>query len=307
MQEIEITEIPPLKPAEQTLLDMHSMLNVLNILWSELTLIGLALANDASYLKQGQALITRLVGALREPGATVASAHEVEEHIGILTAEIDQSLAVYPGAAARPEIARSLASLQGVYAVLRVRARELLARAGNPELWIDVPAEELHRDFWELLDAIAAGSHGRYRIVANAAQQGPTDYYIDLRFESADGDRLVLPLVFKDVMRDLIANARKYTPPGGRITAALYAEPERLRFVVIDNGRGIPAHELASVVDYGRRGSNVTDVRTMGGGFGLTKAFFVTKQFGGRFWIASQLGVGTRVRIEIPTGRQAAT
>ena len=40
--------------------------------------------------------------------------------------------------------------------------------------------------------------------------------------------------------------------------------------------------------------------RTMGGGFGLTKAFLVTKQFGGRFWIASEVGVGTRIRIQIP-------
>jgi signal transduction histidine kinase len=38
----------------------------------------------------------------------------------------------------------------------------------------------------------------------------------------------------------------------------------------------------------------------MGGGFGLTKAFFVTKQFGGRFWIASRLGYGTQVRLWIP-------
>lgn len=38
----------------------------------------------------------------------------------------------------------------------------------------------------------------------------------------------------------------------------------------------------------------------MGGGFGLTKAFLVTKQFGGRFWIRSEIGAGTRIRIEIP-------
>ena len=38
----------------------------------------------------------------------------------------------------------------------------------------------------------------------------------------------------------------------------------------------------------------------MGGGFGLTKAFLVTKQLGGRFWIASDVGVGTRIRIRVP-------
>lgn len=38
----------------------------------------------------------------------------------------------------------------------------------------------------------------------------------------------------------------------------------------------------------------------MGGGFGLTKAFYITKQFGGRFFIASECGVGTRIRILLP-------
>jgi signal transduction histidine kinase len=38
----------------------------------------------------------------------------------------------------------------------------------------------------------------------------------------------------------------------------------------------------------------------MGGGFGLTKAFLVTKQFGGRMWIKSELGVGTRITLKLP-------
>jgi signal transduction histidine kinase len=106
-------------------------------------------------------------------------------------------------------------------------------------------------------------------------------------------------------MRDLIANARKYTAPGGHITAALYEDAEALRFLVEDTGRGIPEGELEKVVQFGQRASNVGEVRTMGGGFGLTKAFLVTKQFGGRFWLASQLGVGTRVRIQIPRPSEA--
>ena len=114
-------------------------------------------------------------------------------------------------------------------------------------------------------------------------------------------DRLVsLPLVFKDVMRDLLANARKYTAPGGTISVGLHETADVLKFTIQDTGRGIPPGELQTVVHYRKRGSNVADVRTMGGGFGLTKAFLVTKQFGGRFWIRSELGVGTRIRIEIP-------
>lgn len=300
MQEIEITEIPPLKPAEQTLLDMHSVLNVFNVLWSELTLIGLALENDGGLLKNGLTLIRSLVGALRDPQASLESARQIDAHIQTFNTEIAAQLTRHPEARRCAEITKSLGSLESVFAVLRVRARELLARAGNPELWVEVTTGGLQRDFEAVFAAIEKNSHGRYGIVYNAALQGRSDYYIDLKFESATGDRLWLPLVFKDVMRDLIANARKYTAPGGLITAALHADAEKLHFIVRDSGRGIPLTELASVVNYGQRGSNVTDVRTMGGGFGLTKAFFVTKQFGGRFWIASELGHGTRVRIELP-------
>ena len=38
---------------------------------------------------------------------------------------------------------------------------------------------------------------------------------------------------------------------------------------------------------------------------GLTKALFVTKQFGGRFWIKSEVGAGTRIRLVIPRPKAA--
>ena len=163
-----------------------------------------------------------------------------------------------------------------------------------------MPIEELRTDFQRVFAAIEKNSRGRFRIIYNLGQQELSDYYIDLAIESTNGRTVSLPLVFKDVMRDLLANARKYTQPGGTISAGLYETAATLKFTIQDTGRGIPADELQTVMHYGRRGSNVGEVRTMGGGFGLTKAFLVTKQFGGHFWIRSELGVGTRIRIEIP-------
>jgi signal transduction histidine kinase len=165
---------------------------------------------------------------------------------------------------------------------------------------VPVASERLHADFRTFFAAVEKNGKGRYRIVYNAARKGPQDYYIDIRFEASDGGPLLMPPVFQDSMRDLVANARKYTAPGGSITAALYEDDRALRFVVSDTGRGIPEAELETVVQFGKRASNVGNVRTMGGGFGLTKAFMVTKRFGGRFWIASELGRGTRIRIVIP-------
>jgi len=58
--------------------------------------------------------------------------------------------------------------------------------------------------------------------------------------------------------------------------------------------------ELQKVVEFGYRSSNALGKRTHGGGFGLSKALWVAKNFGGRMWIRSCVGVGTRVTIFIP-------
>ncbi|MFP4244276.1 MAG: sensor histidine kinase, partial [Ectothiorhodospira sp.] len=113
------------------------------------------------------------------------------------------------------------------------------------------------------------------------------------------------PAVFQDVIRDLLANARKYTPPGGRILAGLKDTGSELRFVVEDSGMGIPEHQIQQVVDFGFRADNVRDRRTQGGGFGLTKAYWVTRRCGGRMWIDSALGLGTRIRIQLPRSKAA--
>lgn len=300
MKEIEITEIPPLAPNELSLLAMHSVLNVLNVLRGELTLIGLSLANDDALLRRSLAASDALIAGLRDPVASLESAREIEQFVAAILSEIEEALARQPARAGDPEIAESRANLVSVFAILRVRARELLSRAHAPDEWAEFSVEQLEEGFHDVFSALEKNSHGRFHIIYNAALQQPKDYYVDFKLESVAGDRLRMPAVFQDVMRDLIANARKYTAPGGHITAALHAGEKELRFVVEDTGRGIPSNEIATVVHFGRRASNVSGVRTMGGGFGLTKAFLVTKQFGGRFWIASMVGVGTRVRIELP-------
>jgi len=300
MHEIEITEIPPLKPNELSLVAMHSLLNIFSVLRGELALIGLTLQHDDALLGRGLALCDELIANLRDPVASLAAARQVDAHAAAIFAEIDAVLAAHPDMRDHPEIIESLANLESVFAILRVRARELLARAQHPDRWEEFSAAELQRDFVNVFAALEKNSHGRFRIIYNAALQGPRDYYFDFKIESSAGVRLWMPAVFQDVLRDLVANARKYTAPGGHVTAALYEDAAVLRLVVEDTGRGIPEHELATVVHFGQRASNVGDVRTMGGGFGLTKAFLATKQFGGRFWLASEVGVGTRVRIHVP-------
>jgi signal transduction histidine kinase len=303
--EVEITSIPPLSPGEASLVDMHSVLNVLNVLYGELYVLGDTLGAEAelaSALERCE-IIRR---DLTDPAMALRHAATIGDHAQAILATIETSLRAKPDKAADPAVQESVANIQSVFKVLGVRARELLARARAPGEWVEVPIDELRDDFRQVFAAIEKNSHGRYRIIYNLAQQEPSDYYVDFMIESDNGRSVALPLLFKDVMRDLMANARKYTPLGGTICAGLYETTDKLKFSVQDTGCGIPPAEIETVVHYGKRGSNVTHVRTMGGGFGLTKAFLVAKQFGGRFWIKSEIGVGTRIRIEIPRPKPAA-
>ncbi len=302
--ELEITSIPPLSPGEASLVDLHSLLNVLNVLYGELYVLGDTLDANA-VLAPALDRCDTIRDDLISPAAALRHAEAITEHARSIRTAIDAARRARPDAANSPEVLEAVGNIESVFAVLEVRARELLARAQAPTEWVQMGIEELRTDFQQVFAAIERNSHGRYRIIYNLAQQEPADYYVDFTLESDNGRYIALPLLFKDVMRDLMANARKYTPLGGTISAGLYETADRLKFTVQDTGCGIPPDELATVVHYGRRGSNVGHVRTMGGGFGLTKAFLVTKQFGGRFWIRSALGVGTRIRIEIPRPRPA--
>jgi len=126
------------------------------------------------------------------------------------------------------------------------------------------------------------------------------DYLVQFEVDSDENGLIRMPLLFKDVIRDLVANARKYTDPGGQIDIGVYYREKILRFVVQDNGIGIPENELSKVFEYGYRASNVQNRRTMGGGYGLTKAIYVTRRFNGEFWIDSKEGKGTRICIKVP-------
>ncbi|MGM0739910.1 MAG: sensor histidine kinase, partial [Bacteroidota bacterium] len=114
------------------------------------------------------------------------------------------------------------------------------------------------------------------------------------------GNTLTMPLLFKDVIRDLVSNARKYTPAGGTIHMRIRQNNGLLHVSIADNGIGIPEEELPRVFDYGYRASNAGGIRTMGGGFGLTKALHVVRLFNGDIRIESTPGKGTTITAELP-------
>lgn len=103
------------------------------------------------------------------------------------------------------------------------------------------------------------------------------------------------------VLINLISNAIKFTPSQGVITVEASREDnQEVRVCVQDTGIGIPPEELSKVFDkfYQIRSSAKTDVR--GTGIGLTISKEIVELHGGRIWIESKVGEGTKFIFTLP-------
>lgn len=301
--QVEIKKDLQLSSEDSVLLDMHSFYNVINIISGELQVLEF-MAGDEETLRECVDLAFRIKDSLSNASSALEHAKNLDNHIQFIRDKIEELMQNHPHLKNDPEAQESVSNIESVFSILQVRVKEILARLEDPGKWEEHELENLLQNFMDVFAAIEKNSKGRYRFVYNLAAQEARDYYIHLKFESVDGAVINMPPVFQDVMRDLIANARKYTEPGGKVLAGLWDDGERLRFAVEDTGKGIPENEIENVVDFGFRGSNVGNKKTMGGGFGMTKAYWATQQFGGRMWVDSAEGQGTRVDIHLPRPEQ---
>jgi signal transduction histidine kinase len=102
----------------------------------------------------------------------------------------------------------------------------------------------------------------------------------------------------RQVLANLLDNAIKYTPPGGRITLTAYQEPTGVAIVVEDTGRGMTPDELAHIWDRLYRGDTSRSQRGLGLGLSLVKAIVQAHQ--GAVTVASTLGKGSRFTLQFP-------
>lgn len=108
------------------------------------------------------------------------------------------------------------------------------------------------------------------------------------------GDRLRLG----QVLDNLLTNALKFTPPGGRVAVTLERSDDEARLTVADTGMGISPDELPRVFERffrGRRASGVS-----GSGVGLAVACELTMAHGGTLAALSTEGAGTTFTVRLP-------
>ncbi len=297
---IEITVPLELTDQQQASLAMHSFYNVLNVIVLELQFLEKIL-NRPDALITSRQLCRDIKESFYDRDRALATVRDLERQKSIILDDVTTALA---GANLSPErqamLDESMENIHGILDVVDVRVRELLARQEVAGAWTDVAVEEIVRELERVFDTIARRSRGNYGIVYDESAQGAQDYLMRFDIRGNAEGVIRIPLVLTDVLRDLTANARKYTEPGGRIDARLEDAGKTIRLVVTDTGRGIPPEEVEDVVRYGVRATNAKPSETRGGGFGLTKAYYLVRQHGGRMWIDSELGFGTTVTLEVP-------
>ncbi|MDI3328349.1 MAG: ATP-binding protein [Alicyclobacillaceae bacterium] len=102
------------------------------------------------------------------------------------------------------------------------------------------------------------------------------------------------------VMTNLLANALKFTPRGGRVTVGVAVQDGRATITVRDSGQGIPEEDIPKVFERFYRVDKSRSRRGGGAGIGLTIVKRLVEAHGGTVEIESSPGKGTAVFVHVP-------
>ncbi len=115
-----------------------------------------------------------------------------------------------------------------------------------------------------------------------------------------------VPLVLADreriaeVLLNLLDNAAKYAPKGGRIRVRGQVTDQDVIVSVSDSGQGIPLREQQRIFERFQRIDNSVARRTQGAGLGLYICKAILDAHGGRIWVSSELGGGSTFSFSLP-------
>jgi two-component system sensor histidine kinase VicK len=104
----------------------------------------------------------------------------------------------------------------------------------------------------------------------------------------ADRDKL------RQVLDQLVSNAVKYSPDGETVTVSVVRRADAVEIAVADHGNGIPAAERDRIFSRFYTGGT-----GQGTGLGLFIARGLVREMGGRMWVESEEGEGSRFAFEL--------
>lgn len=109
-----------------------------------------------------------------------------------------------------------------------------------------------------------------------------------------------VPELFRQIIRNLLENANKYTPADGKIHIFLEASPQCITIRIADNGIGIAPEHLPRIFDRFYRVDKARARSTGGNGIGLSLVRYLTELFHGSIQVESTIGQGTTFSLQFP-------
>lgn len=137
-----------------------------------------------------------------------------------------------------------------------------------------------------------------YDVVAPSVDRRDLDVRLELPDDAAvvDGDAGML----ERVVLNLLTNAVKFTPDGGRVDVSVKLEPDEVVLEVSDTGMGIPVEEQDQLFTQFFRSSLAKQEAVQGTGLGLSIARAIVDQHGGVIGATSEPGTGTTFLVVLP-------
>lgn len=182
-------------------------------------------------------------------------------------------------------------------------------------LVIEEESDRLARQIQDLLDVSRLAAGGMRldlsdwalkplaeEVVRGFAAQTDDKFEFQLRFEEnlppvhADYERIRM------VLTNLVSNAVKYSPEGGVIRIGARADERNAIVYVADQGIGVPPEEQDKLFQRFYRVDNRLRRTTQGAGLGLYLSRSIIEAHGGRIWVESQVGKGSRFLFTLPLG-----
>jgi two-component system OmpR family sensor kinase len=236
-------------------------------------------------------MLARLEALFRTQQRFIADvSHELRTPLTTIQGNVDL---LCRGAAADPQARREvLADIEGEAARMsRLVADLLLLARVDAGVHLDQKPVEM--------DTLLLDIYRQARVMSDGI-----DVYLgheDQAVVLGDADRL------RQLLLNLVDNALKYTPAGGRVTLSLHNEGQWVRIEVGDTGVGVPAAALAPgtsgrplIFERFYRADPARSRAKAGSGLGLSIAWWIAQAHGGRIEVESTVGKGTTFSVWLP-------
>ncbi len=234
----------------------------------------------AAYLRQSREFTANAAHELRSPLTALQSSLEIALNADRTTEQYKEVLSV----------------LLEECGQMRVLVNQLLLLAEGDAGRLHLHSEALR------MDQIIASSLEMFQVVAESAEVELTARRLEPVMIHGDGNKLW------QVVNNLIDNAIKFTPAGGRVSVTFFLDEAKHESVleVTDTGPGISSQDLPHIFDRFYQGDKARQRETpsRGLGLGLSICQAVIDAHGGTIEVASTLGQGTTFTVRLPECRR---